>query len=345
MSNLVRLLVSPLEPLHLGLGDLGGPESFSVDSVTRVPPPTTILGALGNYLNVRLTNVCNGLINGSYSFEDLIQLVSEIFGEKDISAQDLINYNKEPLLWGPLIYMRGNGKYYVSTGDVYIERNELLKFVESIIKKLLKPTPDESPTQVEKRLIVQESTRIGVSIDRSTGTVSNMYRARFVNYKEDIEMVYLLKRPSNGLLGSMLNESYGSSNNIGGGGAQVLTRLGGEGRVALISFEDGDADLWGGGELAVTLQPILYYQDRAGMKLSEIRGLECIDEVYGIYSNGRLKVRTMHLGLGFSEVCGVRRPILQALPAGTIIKLRKECGNAKSVGLLSMLGYGSLLKL
>jgi hypothetical protein len=41
-----------------------------------------------------------------------------------------------------------------------------------------------------------------------------------------------------------------------------------------------------------------------------------------------------------------RRPMLKALPQGTVIRLRNsdECRGALAVGLLSELGYGSLYR-
>jgi len=45
-------------------------------------------------------------------------------------------------------------------------------------------------------------------------------------------------------------------------------------------------------------------------------------------------------------VGGFRRPMLKALPQGTVIRLRNsdECRGTLAVGLLSELGYGSLYR-
>lgn len=48
-------------------------------------------------------------------------------------------------------------------------------------------------------------------------------------------------------------------------------------------------------------------------------------------------------GLGFSEVCRLRRPLLKALPSGTVLRLKSWC-RARAVGLLSQLGYGSIYR-
>ena len=48
-------------------------------------------------------------------------------------------------------------------------------------------------------------------------------------------------------------------------------------------------------------------------------------------------------GLGFSEVCKFRRPLLKALPRGTVLKLKSGC-DAITMGLLSQLGYGSIYR-
>lgn len=48
-------------------------------------------------------------------------------------------------------------------------------------------------------------------------------------------------------------------------------------------------------------------------------------------------------GLGFSEVCKFMRPLLKALPRGTVLKLKSWC-RARAVGLLSHLGNGSIYR-
>jgi CRISPR-associated protein Cmr3 len=74
-----------------------------------------------------------------------------------------------------------------------------------------------------------------------------------------------------------------------------------------------------------------------------VKGLECVEEVYGVLEGDRFKVRVENVGLGFSEICKIRRPMLKALPAGTVVKLKNNC-DAAAIGILSELGYGSLYR-
>ncbi len=101
------------------------------------------------------------------------------------------------------------------------------------------------------------------------------------------------------------------------------------------------------GNYAVTLQPVLIQGDESVDDVSKVHGLECVDEVYGFFDNDRFRVRVVNVGgLGFSEVCGFRRPMIKALPPqGTVIKLKEDCANARAIGLLSQLGYGSIYRI
>ena len=73
-------------------------------------------------------------------------------------------------------------------------------------------------------------------------------------------------------------------------------------------------------------------------------GLECVEEIYGAFDGEKFKVRVVDVGLGFSEACKFRRPMLKAMPQGTVVKLREDCGDVVAIGLLSTLGYGSIYK-
>lgn len=93
----------------------------------------------------------------------------------------------------------------------------------------------------------------------------------------------------------------------------------------------------------MALQPVLIYGERPIEDVSRIRGLECVDKVVGVYDGEKFKPFVVDVGLGFSEVCKFRRPLLKALPRGTVLKLKSGC-DAIAVGLLSQLGYGSIYR-
>ncbi len=76
------LVIRPLEPLHLGLKNLGGVEEFSTDESITLPLSSTVLGALGNALGIRLNVDCSKYImNGEYDFEDFKQLIKNIYNK------------------------------------------------------------------------------------------------------------------------------------------------------------------------------------------------------------------------------------------------------------------------
>ena len=116
----------------------------------------------------------------------------------------------------------------------------------------------------------------------------------------------------------------------------------------MLSVSDEKIDPPRKGNYAIALQPILIHSSKPTTDISEDRskvaGLECIEEVYGVFDGERFKVRVIDVGLGFSEVCKFRRPMLKALPQGTVVKLREDCGDVVAIGLLSALGYGSIYR-
>jgi CRISPR-associated protein Cmr3 len=114
----------------------------------------------------------------------------------------------------------------------------------------------------------------------------------------------------------------------------------------MLSVGDEKIDPSRKGNYAIALQPILIHSDKTTADINEVAGLECVEEVYGVFDGERFRVRVIDVGLGFSEVCKFRRPILKALPQGTVVKLKDndECRGVIAVGLLSTLGYGSIYR-
>jgi CRISPR-associated protein Cmr3 len=116
----------------------------------------------------------------------------------------------------------------------------------------------------------------------------------------------------------------------------------------MLSVSDEKIDPSRKGNYAIALQPILIHSDKTTADINEVAGLECVEEVYGVFDGERFRVRVIDIGLGvglgFSEVCKFRRPMLKALPQGTVVKLREDCGDVVAIGLLSALGYGSIYR-
>ena len=153
-----------------------------------------------------------------------------------------------------------------------------------------------------------------------------MYRAKYVGYVDDVEILFWAR------LARKLD--------------RAVVRLGGEGRLAAVEAKGASAPPAGSqrGEYAVALQPILMYSDKPVARVEEVLGLECVEEVYGVFEGDVFKVRVVDFGLGFSEVCRRRRPMLKALPQGTVLRLKSTCRDVAAIGILSEIGFGSLYK-
>jgi CRISPR-associated protein Cmr3 len=86
------------------------------------------------------------------------------------------------------------------------------------------------------------------------------------------------------------------------------------------------------------------YSDKLVARVEEVTGLECVDEVYGVFEGDIFKVRVVDFGLGFSEVCRRKGLMLKALPQGTVLRLKNTCRDVAAIGILSEIGFGSLYK-
>jgi hypothetical protein len=97
------------------------------------------------------------------------------------------------------------------------------------------------------------------------------------------------------------------------------------------------------GEYAVALQPVLIYSDKPVARLEEGPGLECVEEVYGVFERIYLRSGwwTSALGSARSADAG---GLLKALPQGTALRLKSTCRDVAAIGILSEIGFGSLYK-
>jgi CRISPR-associated protein Cmr3 len=311
MSAVIRL--RPLEPLHLGVRNLGGIEGFSIDEVVYTPLPSTILGAIGSLLGIKIDCRCG---SEKYDLCDLRELIKQLTG----TELSLDTRTSEPMLWGPLIEA-GNGRY-IPIGSRLLREEHAGEYVGAAIRYYR----GEDVKDLGRLLISYADawSKVGIELNEEAKTVNRTFKAKYVSYKHNLNLTYLLrtsKKPSNGVV-----------------------RLGGEGRLAMLSVSDEKIDPPRRGNYAIALQPILIHSSKSTAGLDEVAGLECVEEVYGVFDGEKFKVRVIDIGLGFSEACKFRRPMLKALPQGTVVKLRKDCGDAVAIGLLSALGYGSIYR-
>lgn len=303
MTGNVEVVVKPLGPLHLGMRSLGPAEEFSVDRATELPLPSTVLGALGNSAQISISVDCDTL-RRQYDFSDLRILAQQLFG---LDFDPAAGWSEEPLLWGPLL--RSGNDLYIPLGRYAARPGELPRLLSG--KAVLTP-------------YAQASAKTGVRLGYAK-TAEAMFKAAYVAYTwRGLEIVYYAK-------------------NLRIQAQRLMARVGGEGRLALISINVRQDLPQHGGRYAVALQPVLIYGEEPVEDISRVRGLECVDEVVGVYDGEKFKPLVVDVGLGFSEVCKFRRPLLKALPRGTVLKLKNWC-KARAVGLLSQLGYGSIYR-
>jgi len=298
-----------VEALRFAAVHTGGAETFSRELVYATPLPSTVLGALGAINEVRLSEeVCRG------GLSDLKALAEELGGGPlDLFAPSC----DEPLLWGALVEARGRLFFCVEAG--LMDVSEARNYVSAVLEE-----GEVKPYKSLKCLI-----RLGIKLtDQKVAEPGYMYKIHLHGY--DVE-------PYPASLVYLTNVAIRAKSGV--------VRLGGEGRLVKFSVEEPPEGLVKAsseeGEYAIALSPILFYSE-GEVRPGETRGLEEVEEVCGVLVGGAKKLKAVSVGLGFSEVCKRRRPVLQALPHGTVVKLKRR--RAKAVGLLSCLGYGSLLK-
>lgn len=221
-------------------------------------------------------------------------------------------------VWGPLVDIGGE-LYFLSENSLYAVGD---------VGKYLSAVRDLRGEEVLPRYKIRELAKPGVRLEEKS--VRNLYDVRF----------------------TWLVDSGGRP--VAPGEAVVLyfidckkaaeikstTRVGGEGRVAEVEVSKGTAPIKKCKE-GVLLSPLLFYSEGPYATVGVAKGLEDVEEIYGMLSKGGPpKVKSMYVGLGFSMALRSRRAVYQALPPGTALRLRKE---VSAVGLHSERGYGSLL--
>jgi hypothetical protein len=253
-----------------------------------------------------------------YDFSDLKSLAKKMAGV-DLT---LATRSDEPVLWGPLLSIRG--EHLLPVGEYALPVSLAGEYVKKAVEyhEGKEDAAKEAANLLRHMAVASE--RIGVQLDVGK-TVRYMYRARYVAYVDDVEMLFWAR------LVRKLD--------------RAVVRLGSEGRLAAVEAKEEGALPAGSqrGEYAIALQPVLIYSDKPVAKVDGVAGLDCVEEVYGTLEEDRFKVRVVDFGLGFSEVCSAE-PMLKALPQGTVLRLKSSCGDAAAIGILSEIGFGSLYK-
>ncbi|MEM1664173.1 MAG: CRISPR-associated protein Cas5 [Pyrobaculum sp.] len=121
-----------------------------------------------------------------------------------------------------------------------------------------------------------------------------------------------------------------------------VARVGGEGRLALISVSEVGYKPKPC-KTGVLLSPLLFHSEGPWAEVEKTYGLQNVVAIYGrLEGRKRIKFRTrsVYTGLGFSIARGERRAIYQSIPPGTVVELKDVATHA---GLFTTWGYGSLL--
>ncbi|BCU68785.1 hypothetical protein [Stygiolobus caldivivus] len=231
---------------------------------------------------------------------------------KSLTSRGLNPYNDKsdnPLIWGPVIY----------------KGNEPSPYYPLLFSKLILDVKKYVNMNVDKEGVVEElrfQTRQMNQINRSNRTTIHSFYQKFFSSEYTLEYcVNVSVKPGR------------------------LVAIGGENRYAGVEIKDSLCD-YGKGDYAILLQPLLFETDKDYFaRIDTVKGFDCVEEIYGILvekgNRADFKVKTVYYALGYGKV---RRPMLQALPPGTVIKVKEKCRDAKALGILSELGFGAIYR-
>ncbi|BDC18766.1 hypothetical protein [Acidianus sp. HS-5] len=226
-----------------------------------------------------------------------------------------VYHSDSPLTWGPLIRDEMDKKYYP------LLFSKLILDVKKYIEYAINSFEGIITESIIRELRVQ--TRRMNQLNRSNRTTIHSFYQKFFSNEYALEYCVNIKE------------------NIKG-----VSMLGGENRYAEVCPENCECD-YGEGDYAILLQPLLFETEETYFtKLSNVKGFQCVDEIYGVVvekgNHMDFKVKTTYYALGYGNE---RRPMLRALPPGTVIKVKEECEDAKALGILSELGFGAIYRI
>ena len=299
------LSIKPLGTLHLSLRQIPSPSlrtSYEQET-TLAPLPSTILGALGAALGVKLS----GQNAEDYGLAELYEDLCDIFGS-------------DFTIWGPLIKLYETDEYYIPVNEELCSLTHAEKYIENVQLKYqgLKIEEDEL-----KRLQAWSTNKIGIRINPATKTVDEGYlyltrltsasKENFVEYLYELEGVGIEPR-------------------------KTIVRLGGESRLAILELKKGDIPLsQEKRKYHILLSPcILSRSEEKSINVNNLTAKEGakVERIYG---------RPELLGTGFSEVLKRRRPLMPQLRPGSVILFNIPERSRSWIGELTKYGFGSII--
>ncbi len=339
---------------------IGGAQLHSVVLNTPIPLPTTVAGALGTLLGIRLkVGAATGDLCGELSrLEDLKELYRELRRSTGC---------KDPCIKGPLTYFEG--KPYLNVRELFVP---VAHDTLSSISELYSISEDKRSEYVRHVLL----RKVGIALERRAATAPKVVKPGF--FYDVGASLYIReadKAPVQPVFKYVLEGSINK--------CEEIVRFGGEGTLAEVLCEDGVAGtteitesiksplepLSRGTYIALTPIPVIpvsckpleqrSVRAEGSLSVDKLASV-CFEapfkfsEIIGLPGSSRNnvvvkppKARIERLGLGYSESLNMRRPQVLAFPQGTIVRVEEISLKSFSDIMRTLLGIGfaSLYKL
>ena len=349
------LKITPLEPLVISKVKISSPDVISAHTVLETPPPTTILGVLGSMYGIWLKN--------KGQFYGLDSLFNKLLNKLKCSNID------KPIIKGVLLLYRD--RLYI---PVYSGLTTFFIPIDKLDKLHINSTNNIHYINMDdlgEYIVHKPITRIGISLKRPEsksvrhGYMYEYSASTYVYVKLECNRIGYEKvvAPSFIYLLDCELEEKASYLRVGGRGrigVVEITSVSGidpyreiVDRVkSIIELEEGEKGLLINPLPIITSDRNCIYTDCYNiLDYLEIIGLVKI--VRSVSEEEKIKqgiyrplIKFIGLSLGYSEAFKVRRPILPAIPYGTMVRLKQEFnGLPKILNLLISIGYGSVLAL
>jgi len=329
------LIIEPVESLSLSSSPITGIDLLTYVSPLSLPLSTTIVGAIGSLLNVKLKS--QDPVEGLEELANI--LIEKLRCRKPIIAGPLTQFSYRNAWSKPMVNI--GWRLFVNPDCI---TNDYTIDVDSC---------SEAQGLAEFSPIIAT----GVSLERTVTEkhVEGAKKARVgYFYKYPMLSYTIIAGKTREVAKPRFIYAFNCDECIEG-----YTRVGGEGRIARVYTQDIEVEgeimsplsISEGTFIALSPIPILPLRnDLLLLEPQDVAGLEFVTEIIGVPRGDRglpHKILVERLGLGFYEVKKIRRPQIISLPPGTIIKTG---GSTKSVQdpllrILYTIGFASLYKL
>lgn len=342
--------IVPLEPLVHGRAPVPSPDAISRFTPMAMPLPTAITGLIGSILGVRLEPSRVSI----EALEDLEKLLREL------RARGC----RDPVIRGPIF------RFPTCCEDLYIAVGASLLIPISRIKRagnmFYVDLAGEGAPYVE---VVGEE-RMGIKLVRGYGSSGESDKVAERGYMYSYATTVYRRAGGEAVTPVLI---YALNCDIED--RRVVTRLGGEGRLANVSITSPETDyarvleavktpleeLEKGTYITLTYSPLIEPANADHrpeiIDLDSLLGAEFVEEFVGLIPIVRtsrdlerikrrkvaIKKRIERLGLGFSESFRVKRPQVLAIPPGTLIRARDPGRRGHLLKILWSIGFSSIV--